>query len=145
MPNFAELKAVNLMEMVKSVLVNQLGTYIYPSGYTCPSVSVDNPENNIKIQGVEAIIPLSASAYESRWLSGKKVFRKEKWQIILVDHPYGDNYESKLISANDRLSRFLPNSTSIYVPANSIYKSLPQCVIKFCYEDVQSAINQVWV
>jgi hypothetical protein len=125
---------INLRENhIKPALQDLLGTYTYPNGYTRPAISVGNPQNNLKVSGLEIVLPMLPENEKSIWLSNT-IYYEDCWDIRLLQRDGCDN--ETFLEACNRLRRYFPRSHSNYIPQDTNIGNYPMFVISYRHEDI---------
>lgn len=77
-----------LQEIIKEVLVDELGTYTYCNGdFTVPAVSIGNPPNDVSVEGLEVILPIFPDIQIMQ--TGILTCQEEMWDIVLIERAGG--------------------------------------------------------
>ncbi|MGV2830601.1 hypothetical protein [Myxosarcina sp. GI1(2024)] len=126
-----------LKDLIIEAIPDQLGTYTYPNGHTDRAIAIGNPPNNLKVSGVEVIIP-NFPTTENNYLYGDTYFHRcEKWKVAIVNH---GNDKGNWFTAIDRLHRFFHRSYGNDVPQSDPLKTLPMYVLTIRADGISERI-----
>jgi hypothetical protein len=117
--------SVQLMTYLKGILEDQLGTYQYPNGFTGPAISIDGAGTQVKVAGIEVILPRFPDLDNVSFV-GSGMHREKCWTLFIIQRS-----GNKLEEAVDRLTRFIPIGRGYYSPKNDVIGSFPQYRYKF--------------
>ena len=122
----------HIRKCIVGVIPEQVGTYTYSNGFSTEAIAVGNIPNDIKVTGIEVIIPNFPQVPQSLQTGDVFVHREEKWVIEIVNH--GED-KGSFYTAIDRLLRFFPRAKGTDIPQNSILNSLPRFQLTLVHSD----------
>lgn len=129
------LTSTKLSEKIKTALSDVIGTYTYPNDYTRSAIAVGNPPNEVKVSGLEVIIPMMPKG-TADWLSDS-LYIRDTYEIYLVKRE--GCTPSDFVEACSRMRRFFYNADFQYIPQNETIGSFEQYVIKYKHEDLEDS------
>lgn len=129
------LTPIDLKPIVENLLTAELGTYTYQNGYSTTAISVGNPINVIKVNGLECIIDLYPTILSYMWLNDTTIV-KQQWTITLIQRE-GTN----LIPATEKLMAYFWKGDGKYIPQDLQTETYEQYRFNFIYEALKSNIN----
>ncbi len=139
---------------LRQILIDQVGTsvgtYPWENGSVTPAIAVGNPPNNIKVGGIEIILPLLPRIISSVRTSFD-VRTLEEYTIHIYQHDESSaGYEQFYLLVTNLFGAFF-NMTGYDIPKSSIPDSrLGYCMklrIDNCYEvtDITSPLTDGWL
>ena len=129
------LDPITLKPLLEQLLVNELGTYTYQNGYTMPAISIGNPDNVIKVSGLECIINLYPTILSYVWMNDSSIV-KQQWTITLIQRD-GVN----LIPGVEKLMAYFWKGDGKYIPQDLKTETYEQYRFNFIYEALKRNIN----
>ena len=126
------MDVLRLKNKIEKLLVDVLGTYTYSNGYTMPAISVGNPQNGIKVNGLEVILPLYPYSCTQRM--SQTIYRKELWKFSIIQRN-GSNAADLKKAADILTSRFRELKVE-YVQQNDAVEDYAMLYCSYCHRDV---------
>jgi hypothetical protein len=121
-----------LKSYVQQAISAQIGTYIYNNGFTCPAIAVGQIPNEIKVVGIEVIIPNFPRIPQSFQAGDIFMHREERWTIEVVNH---GKDKAAWYTTIDRLLRYFPRTNGIDIPQANPLTSLPRYQLTIVHSD----------
>lgn len=119
-----------------------LGTYTYEdSGLVEPSISIGNPPDDIKVVGLEVILPLFPDTV-NEWTT-ENVHTVETWHIDLYQRTPIEGQSMTLPAAVHRLRCYFKSSSGSNIPQAQILGNYPGYHFSFVREDGYPVINKL--
>lgn len=122
----------DLKKIITSAISEQIGEYEYSNGHKSQAIAVGNVPNDVKVMGLEVIIPNFPDVPKSNQCGDTYIHREERWQIELILH---GSDRALFYTAIDRLLRCLPRAEGRDIPQNSPLNTLPRYLITFRHSD----------
>lgn len=136
------MKASELSEMIEKVLIDPngklggrlLGTYTYENNWQIPAITIGNPGNVVKAEGLEVVIPLMPATDEGGM--SEEVDQVQRWDVLLVQRDPAPLQSPALPEAVERLSAlfnfsFQGRVSGAFVDADTVLGSYPQYTFTF--------------
>lgn len=130
--NCDKLDALYLKSILEILLDANLGTYSYPNGFTRRAIAIGNPPSDIRVQGLEVILPMFPDTKNMGY--SNTIVRCAEWEITLVMRDGCTPQD--FIEATEQLSRTFVKSYGSFVPESSIVSSYAQYIFRFDHVDL---------
>ncbi|MGL6342701.1 MAG: hypothetical protein ACRC80_26625 [Waterburya sp.] len=117
---------------------DDMGSYTYKNGVTEKAIAVGNIPNDVKVTGIEVILPIFPNYSKSNQYGDTYHHREEKWEVHLILHSQD---KGLFYSTIDKLLRYFSRSYGVFLPPNSITRSLPQYTLTIIHSDAYRKIN----
>ena len=119
-----------LKQHIEKAIAPYIGTYTYKNGYQTQAISVGNPENDLKVDGLEIIIPNFPKIIKSNQ-SGRFSHREELWDICIIKRSEQD--KGKFYQAVDSLLGYFPRCYGNEILQSDIMKTYHQYCLTIKY------------
>ncbi|MGK7892349.1 MAG: hypothetical protein AB4372_01530 [Xenococcus sp. (in: cyanobacteria)] len=117
------LTPASLREHIKRAIGDYIGTYTYLSNNAVvDAIAVGNPPNDIKVTGIEVILPNYPNV-PSSYQGGTAIHSVEHWEVVLINH---NDTKANFFLAIRGMFDYFPRKRGYDVPQSSITESLPQ-------------------
>ena len=128
------LNAPTLKNKIETGLSDVIGTYTYSNGYSRSAIAVGNPPNELKVEGLEVILPLMPEG-TGVWLSDS-ILSKDNWTIYLIQRE-GCTAQD-FVTACTRMKRFFYNANFNFIPQSETIGTYNQFVISYSHTDLET-------
>ncbi len=114
---------------------------MHESGLIDPAIAIGNPPSDIKITGLECLLPIFPDT-RSEW-AGVSIHSEETWDILLIQRDVAPGQFFTIHTAAHRLRCFFATSEGAYMPQDDLLGSYPQYRVTFTRSDLHPIINKV--
>ena len=128
------------VDCIKSLIPEFLGTYTYPNGFVTEAVGVGNTLGDIKVEGLEVIVPVIADIAYSTPTTGNLIYFDDCLNLTFIQR---DQDVANLFQAVDKFrasNAFIIKGGSYYTQKQA-HRTFHYYVLKIRIENLKTIIR----